>query len=138
MPLKAGAGFAGIPGPTETNMTVIYRGHNNVAVFALEPGPQYSGPEGHEYVLMEMPENGRARDVAKVVFQKGPVPVNGVNGLTNEALLAILVHRLNVLNDAVPCRENSIAITHIESALLWLQRRTNTRIERGVEGKNEV
>jgi hypothetical protein len=35
------------------------------------------------------------------------------------------------------CRENAIALTHIEEALMWLQRRTVARIKRGVEGTNQ-
>jgi hypothetical protein len=46
-----------------------------------------------------------------------------------------LIDRLTYLNNKFPCRENSIAITHIETALLWLNKRTNDRLNRGVEGK---
>lgn len=59
------------------------------------------------------------------------------NGTTNEEVLKMLIHRLNGLNNAFPCRENSIAITHIETALLWLEKRTADRIARGVEGKHQ-
>ena len=44
---------------------------------------------------------------------------------------------MNFLNGKFPCRENSIVITHLETALLWLEKRTNDRIKRNVEGKNE-
>lgn len=36
-----------------------------------------------------------------------------------------------------PCRENSIAITKLEEALIWLDKRKKDRIERGVEGQNK-
>jgi hypothetical protein len=32
-------------------------------------------------------------------------------------------------------RENALALTKIEEALLWLHKRTKDRLERGVEGK---
>ena len=36
------------------------------------------------------------------------------------------------------CRENAIALTHIETAQLWLNQRTAERERRGVEGLHEV
>ena len=34
-------------------------------------------------------------------------------------------------------RENACALTHIEEALMWMNRRVEDRIERNVLGKNE-
>lgn len=59
------------------------------------------------------------------------------DGTTNEEVLAVLIDRMNYLNSKFPCRENAIAITHLDTALLWLEKRTNDRIKRGVEGKHE-
>ena len=59
------------------------------------------------------------------------------DGTTNEEVLEALINRMNFLNGKFPCRENSIVITHLETALLWLEKRTNDRIKRNVEGKNE-
>ena len=73
----------------------------------------------------------------EVQFQHGPVGENGVNGVQNEDLIELLTIRLRSLNAKFPCRENSIAITKLDEALLWLQRRTAVRVEQGVEGKNE-
>ncbi len=38
------------------------------------------------------------------------------------------------------CRENACALTHIEEALLWMAKRADDRVERGVLGsmKNKV
>jgi hypothetical protein len=41
------------------------------------------------------------------------------------------------LNKNFPCRENSIAITRLEEALMWLDKRTANRDARGVEGFNK-
>jgi hypothetical protein len=57
------------------------------------------------------------------------------NGTTNEELLEVLLDRLNFLQSKFPCRENALAITNIEQGLLWLNRRTQNRVKRGVEGK---
>jgi hypothetical protein len=70
-----------------------------------------------------------------VLFQNGPIKESGVNGVTQEALLAIVIDRLRSFQTGpFSCRENAIALTHCEEALMWLQRRTIARIKRGVEG----
>jgi len=56
------------------------------------------------------------------------------DGTTNEEVLAVLIDRIQTLNKKAPCRENSICLTHLETALLWLNARTQNRINRGVEG----
>jgi hypothetical protein len=70
-----------------------------------------------------------------VLFQNGPIKQFGVNGITQEALLAIVIDRLRSFQAGpFSCRENAIALTHGEEMLMWLQRRTRARIARGVEG----
>lgn len=87
--------------------------------------------DGHLYQVVAGPQSYH------LTFQLGPVGESGVNGLQNEQLIAVLVHRLGVLNKAFPCRENSIAITKLEEARLWLEKRTADRKARGVEGFNQ-
>ena len=41
---------------------------------------------------------------------------------------------LEGLNNNIPCRENSLAITKLDEALMWLKKRKEDRITRGVEG----
>jgi len=73
-----------------------------------------------------------------ILFQNGPIKESGVNGVTHEALLAIVIDRLRSFQSGpFSCRENAIALTHMEEALMWLQRRTVARIKRGVEGTNQ-
>jgi hypothetical protein len=40
-------------------------------------------------------------------------------------------------SDAASCRENSIAITKLDEAILWLNARTNRREAEGVEGTHK-
>ncbi|HEU4345900.1 MAG TPA: hypothetical protein VFU31_30480 [Candidatus Binatia bacterium] len=112
-----------------------------------EPGP---GGANHSYTLLWGPEpEGRIVDwELEINFQKGPIKEAGVNGISNEALLAILIDRLRgfqytrnadgSFNIRAPgefaCRENAIALTHLEDAMHWLQHRTRDRLARGVEG----
>ena len=73
--------------------------------------------------------------LTQVLFQKGPIKENGVNGCMNEDLIAIVIDRLQGFQDGeYKCRENAIAITKLEEALLWLRKRTMDRERRGVEG----
>lgn len=77
-------------------------------------------------------------DRAVILFQNGPIREQGVNGVTQEVLLAIIIDRLRSFQaGAFCCRDNAVALTHCEEALMWLQRRTRERIRRGVEGTNQ-
>jgi hypothetical protein len=75
----------------------------------------------------------------RLSFQNGPIAEVGTNGVTHEALLAILVDRLQGFqNGPYKCRENAIALTHLEDAQMWLQKRTRDRMARGVEGTMKI
>lgn len=60
------------------------------------------------------------------------------NGTTLEEMLRVSIERLQDLNNRFACRENSIAITKMQEALMWLNERTKNREKRGVEGKLEL
>ena len=68
-------------------------------------------------------------------FQHGPIKEAGVNGITNEALLAVLIDRMQGFQSGpYACRENACALTKLEEARHWLLARTRERMARGVEG----
>lgn len=70
-----------------------------------------------------------------ILFQNGPIPEKGTNGITQEVLLAIVADRLRSFQAGpYKCKENACALTHIEEAQHWLQQRTIARMRRGVEG----
>jgi len=74
-----------------------------------------------------------------ILFQNGPIAEVGVNGLTHEALLAIVADRLRSFQKGpYACKANACALTHIEEAMHWLQQRTIERMRRGVEGTHTV
>lgn len=74
-----------------------------------------------------------------VLFQNGPIAEVGVNGVTHEALLAIVADRLRSFQKGpYSCKANACALTHIEEAMHWLQQRTIERMRRGVEGTHTV
>ncbi len=75
----------------------------------------------------------------EIAFQNGPIAEAGVNGVTHEALLAILIDRLQSFQRGpYACRENAIALTKLEEAQHWLHHRTRARMERGVEGTHTI
>jgi hypothetical protein len=83
--------------------------------------------------------HGRPAEHATVLFQNGPIPEVGVNGVTHEALLAIVADRLRSFQKGpFSCKANACALTHIEEAQHWLQQRTIERMRRGVEGTHIV
>lgn len=71
-------------------------------------------------------------------IQNGAVKENGVNGCQVDTMIETAKIIIENLNKAFPCRENSLAITKLEEALMWLRERTRNRIERGVEGLDTV
>lgn len=73
-----------------------------------------------------------------IAFQKGPVHESGVNGVSNEAVLAVLIDRMRgFASGPFPCQENFAALAHMEEALKWLHKRTRDRLDRRVEGTNQ-
>ena len=93
-----------------------------------------AGGANHQYRIVF----GLGQTPLDLAFQNGPIKEAGVNGITQEVLLAIVIDRLRSFQQGpFSCRENAIALTHCKDALWWLQRRTRERIKRGVEGKSE-
>lgn len=79
--------------------------------------------------------HGQPAEHATVLFQNGPIGEVGVNGVTQEVLLAIVADRLRSFQAGpFACRENALALTKIEEGMHWLQQRTLERMRRGVEG----
>ena len=79
-----------------------------------------------------------AFDCTLLFFQNGPIAEHGVNGITQEVLLAIVADRLRSFQAGpYSCKENAVALTHIETAMLWLHKRTLDRMQRGVEGTSQ-
>lgn len=93
------------------------------------------GNMSHRY---ELTVNGPAGGVTIISFQNGPIKEAGVNGLTNEALLAVVIDRLRGAQAGpYACRENALALTKLEESRMWLCERTRNRMARGVEGTHQ-
>jgi hypothetical protein len=111
--------------------------NEDLAIHVLdEPG---SGGACHQYTigccLNPGTDEGGVNFMCDINFQNGPLKEAGINGISNEALLAIVIDRLQGFQSGqYASRENAIALTKAQESLHWLQHRTRERLERGVEG----
>ena len=98
-----------------------------------EPGP---GGAPVKYRL-SINANQFQSEQAIIKFQNGPVVVEtDVNGITDEALLALIVDRIQCFQKGpFACRENEQALLKLEEGLHWLTARVLERQSRSVEGQ---
>lgn len=112
-------------------------GHDDGLTITVE---DEAGPGGanHQYSIFYTDGAGTmCGDV--IAFQKGPIPENGINGITNEVLLAIVIDRLEGFQSGeFACDHNHQALLYSRYALAALRNRTRDRLNRGVEGKLEA
>lgn len=78
-----------------------------------------------------------------ISWQNGPLGRDGdrlePNGAFVEGVIAAALGRLEFYQSTkFKCRENALAITKLEEALLWLGYRTEKREARAVEGTHQV
>lgn len=122
--------------------TIQKRNNLNTVTTAGAPGP---GGAYHGYDIMFDGVAGLdISDDTKAIghfieFQKGPRSnPDSVRGLLDTDLLEIVRHRLQCFQQGeYACRENAIALTHLEEALLWMNKRVEDRAERGVLGTTQ-
>lgn len=97
------------------------------------------GPGGayHDYAVINL---ATQEILAGIEFQKGPrKDLKSRPGVIDEDLLEIVRDRLKSFQSGgYACEENGHALLHIEEALMWLNRRKEDRLERGVLGTMEV
>lgn len=119
---------------------IVEEGSTNELTISVvdEPGQGGANHEYHIDWLGDQTWKNERPNFVHISFQNGPIKEFGVNGITQEALLAVVIDRLRSFQAGpFSCRDNAIALTHCEEALMWLQRRTRERIKRGVEGTNQ-
>ena len=82
---------------------------------------------------------GYGADHSTVLFQNGPIGDVGINGVTHEALLAILIDRMEGFQGGpYASLDNQEALNAMRTAQIALQRRTRARMARGVEGTHVI
>lgn len=100
-----------------------------------EPG---AGGANHDYRISGYGSgHPRGATGTRICFQNGPINEVGVNGVTQEALLAVVIDRLRSFQAGpFACTENAVALVHATCALDALKGRTLARMARCVEGRN--
>lgn len=120
----------------ETVSTIQKREKLNDVFRCGEPGP---GGAYHKYVIgdrMSIGDNIFAHFTVEINFQKGPrKEFNSIHGVCDQDLLEIVRDRLTCfMFGDMPSFETDRALQHVEEALMWLNKRTEDRIERNVLG----
>lgn len=103
----------------------------------IEPGHVYDALDTE---LSEEP--GHINKTRIVFMRKEPIQPGAtqlditLEGTTTEAVLGILIDRVQFLQGLLPCEENKQVLQGLIKARDWLDKRTKNRQERGVEGSN--
>lgn len=113
-------------------LSTIQKRENLNTVFVC--GEKGNGSAYHNYVIDLQDGNKQV----PIGFQNGARKLtDSIHGVLDSDLLEIVRHRLQCFQQGeFSTRENAIALTHIEEALMWMNRRVEERIERGVLGTN--
>lgn len=116
-------------------LNTIQKRNNLNTVFRIgEIGP---GGAYHQYNVYHQADPERGYETkTEIKFQKGPRddPAS-IGGVLDADLLEIVRDRLRAFQAGpFACRENACALTHIEEALMWMNKRVEDRAERGVLG----
>lgn len=96
-----------------------------------------NGNANHRYEIHSVSEP--SDHFLTIQFQNGVRKLpDSIHGVLDTDLLEIVRDRLKGFQSGeFSCRENACALTHIEEALMWMNRRVEDRIERNVLGTNE-
>ena len=119
-------------------LSTIQKRYNLHQVFrGDEPG---AGGACHKYIVRQdkfCPHEEVV--VAEIQFQHGPRNEEGSTaGVLDVDLLEIVRDRLAAFQKGdFKCRENAYALTHIEEALMWMNKRVEDRADRNVLGTME-
>lgn len=99
-------------------------------------GEKGNGGAYHTYEIQCGDVEGK--EIHEIQFQNGARKLpDSIHGILDTDLLEIVRHRLQCFQQGeFATRENEIALTHIEEALLWMNKRVEDRIERNVLGTN--
>ena len=114
----------------------------NKAITIVAEEPEGDGaPSQYEIRVARPPHHGSDTMTVALAFQRGAVGAEGanVNGISDEALIEVLIHRLKIFQSGKwACETNQTALTHLQHALSALEDRTARRRSAGVEGTTNL
>lgn len=118
-------------------LSTIQKRENLNNIYVLDD--KGNGGAHHKYLVAGGETGtGEYKVYETIKFQNGARKLeDSIHGVLDTDLLEIVRHRLSYFQQGqFATRENAIALTHIEEALLWMNKRVEDRIERGVLGTN--
>lgn len=111
-------------------------GLNEAIIITAVDASDAAGDACHIYELHFTQGSGKS---VRLEFQNGPIKEAGYNGISNEALLAVVIDRLESFQSGpFACEDNAAALKSVQRGLNRLLKRTQTRIQQGVEGTNQA
>lgn len=113
-------------------LSTIQKRENLNTVYAVDE--KGNGGANHHYQI-DLQEGNKVIDIQ---FQNGARKEAGsIHGIIDSDLIEIVKHRLEAFQKGpFSSRENALVLTHLEEALMWMNRRVEDRIERNVLGTN--
>lgn len=120
---------------SDEKLTTIQKRNNLNTVYRI--GEVGLGGAYHQYNIYHQSDPERGYETkTEIKFQNGPRnDPSSIGGVLDADLLEIVRDRLRAFQSGpFACRENACALTHIEEALMWMNKRIEDRTERGVLG----
>ncbi len=120
---------------SDEKLTTIQKRNNLNTVYRI--GEVGLGGAYHQYNIYHQSDPERGYETkTEIQFQNGPRnDPSSIGGVLDADLLEIVRDRLRAFQSGpFACRENACALTHIEEALMWMNKRIEDRTERGVLG----
>lgn len=120
---------------SDEKLTTIQKRNNLNTVYRI--GEVGLGGAYHQYNVYHLSDPERGYETkTEIKFQNGPRnDPSSIGGVLDADLLEIVRDRLRAFQSGpFACRENACALTHIEEALMWMNKRIEDRTERGVLG----
>lgn len=99
-----------------------------------------NGPDHPEALEIRIrPTSQDTPNYFRMPWQRGPAGTNGVNGVQATAVLSEVARYLEAVNTyPFDNAATTLALWHIYDAIAFLEGRTQDRVERGVEGTNQL
>lgn len=119
----------------------IQKRNNLNRVFVVdESHPENNGHHHYRIKWLYKTPVGDCEASVPIDFQNGPRLLDSsIHGILDTDLLEIVRHRLvSFQAGQFASRENAIALTHIEEALMWMNKRVEDRAEAGKLGTNKI
>ena len=112
-----------------------YRVHDGEGIRLIENDllKERANDSNAETGLVEIPKETYV-ELSFVRGAKDDGKIPRVDGLVHEQLLGMMIYDLGFKNTLVPSRETAIAIRKLEEALMWLNKRSEDRERRDVQG----